>query len=184
MAARKKINLAILEGFENTTLGRAVSWALSAGRAVVVLTELLVILAFLSRFWLDRQLVDLNEQNAAREAQVKAQSSFEAQFRSAQNRISEFEKLTTSGASSATKQGVAETVQDIAKLLPADVSLVTVSFTEGKFQLNGVALSEGGLAGFVKALEGSGKYAGATIKDIALGTGGATLNFLIEGSFK
>ncbi|MDO8503691.1 MAG: PilN domain-containing protein [bacterium] len=178
MAAQKKINLAILEGFENTTLGRIVKWALSAGRTVVVLTELLVILAFLSRFWLDRQIVDLNEQNAAREAQVKAQSSFEAQFRQSQNQISEFEKLIKS------KQGVAETVQDVAKLLPSDVSLVTISFTEGKFQLHGVALSEGGLAGFVKALEGSGKYAGATIKDIALGTGGATLNFLIEGSFK
>ncbi|MBI4032957.1 MAG: PilN domain-containing protein [Candidatus Blackburnbacteria bacterium] len=184
MAAQKKINLAVPEGFENTPFGKIVSWALSAGRAVVVVTELLVILAFLSRFWLDRELVDLNEQNASREVQVKTQSSFEAQFRLAQSRISEFEKLTTSEASPANKQGIAETVQDVARLLPADVSLVTISLTEGGFELSGIALSEGGLSGFVKALNTSQKFADTTIKDITIGVGGATLNFLIEGSFK
>lgn len=60
MAARTSaVNLLPTDRFEFSRTGRFLIWALSTGRLVVILTELVVILAFLSRFWLDRQLSDL-----------------------------------------------------------------------------------------------------------------------------
>ena len=65
MAARKKssrINLLPQEEFAASTLGRILAWILSTFRILVIMTELIVILAFLSRFWLDARTTDLNEE--------------------------------------------------------------------------------------------------------------------------
>ena len=53
MSARKEeINLLPQKGFEATTAGRILAWILSTFRIIVIITELLVMVAFLSRFWL------------------------------------------------------------------------------------------------------------------------------------
>ena len=92
----KTINLLIQEGFEHTQLGKILNWLLTAGRTIVVVTELVVITAFLSRFWLDKTLTDLNEQNALKKAQVEASLPFEKDFRAIQSRLSEYKKIETS----------------------------------------------------------------------------------------
>jgi hypothetical protein len=58
---KKEINLLPKEEFEKKPLGKFLVWALSIGRYIVIFTELIVILAFLSRFKLDRDLADLNQ---------------------------------------------------------------------------------------------------------------------------
>lgn len=47
-------------------------WSLSTGRLVVVLTELVVIGAFVSRFWFDRKLSDQRQTRMQRTASVLA----------------------------------------------------------------------------------------------------------------
>lgn len=73
MAAQTSaVNLLPHERFEFSRLGRLLMWALSTGRMVVVVTELVVIGAFLSRFWFDRQLSDLRQVRMQRTASVLA----------------------------------------------------------------------------------------------------------------
>jgi hypothetical protein len=62
MTARiSTINLLPADKFEFSPLGRFLLWMLSTGRVIVVLTELVVIIAFLSRFWFDRRRENLLE---------------------------------------------------------------------------------------------------------------------------
>lgn len=175
MAAPKKINLLTQEGFEHTKLGRALNWALSAGRIVVIVTELVVIVAFLSRFWLDRTLTDLNSQNLALQTQVEASAEFEKQFRSAQERLSTYQKI-------AREENInSELVKKISLLLPADVSLTSILFSENEIDIKGIALSEAGLAGFVKALDDSPEFENPVIRDISLDTSfGQIINFTVN----
>ena len=58
---KKDINLLPREEFEQKTVGRFLIWALTVGRWIVIVTELIVITAFLSRFKLDRDLANLYE---------------------------------------------------------------------------------------------------------------------------
>lgn len=159
MAAPKKreINLLKYKHFEDTLAGKVLAWALSAGRVIVIITELIVIAAFLSRFWLDRTLTDLNEQNAALKAQIEAFSSFEKEFRSAQERLSLYKNL------GATQAKYSQIIKEVALLLPSDVLLTNISITGEGVYITGKAISENGLAGFISTL-GKAK----TVKDIKL----------------
>ena len=72
MAAQTStVNLLPADRFEFSPLGRFLIWALSTGRLIVVLTELVVIGAFLSRFWFDRKLSDLRQTRMQRTASVQ-----------------------------------------------------------------------------------------------------------------
>ena len=56
-----KINLLSKKDLEEKALGRFLKWSLSFGRYIIVGTEIIVLIAFFSRFKLDRQLTDLHE---------------------------------------------------------------------------------------------------------------------------
>lgn len=176
---QKRVNLLALEDFEHTTLGRILNWSLSAGRVIVIVTELIVILAFLSRFWLDRQLTDLNEQNNFKKNQIETQASLEQDFRKAQKSLSAYKKL------SATQLLVADKIKRISAALPADVSLEKVSFVgvDNELQVSGLALSESGLAGLVKALEDSGQFGEVKLAEVTFGLETQqVLKFLVKTS--
>ena len=48
-----------------------IKWALSIGRVVVIATEAIALSAFLYRFSLDQQLIDLNDKIVQKQALVK-----------------------------------------------------------------------------------------------------------------
>jgi len=56
---KKPINLLPPSEFEQSFWGKFLKWAVTAGRYVTILTELVVILAFLFRFKLDTEVADL-----------------------------------------------------------------------------------------------------------------------------
>lgn len=162
----KKVNLLIREGFEYSTAGKTLSWLLSAGRAIVIFTELVVIIAFLSRFWLDRQLTDLVEANAAKTSQIQASKTFENDFRSVQTRLTTYQNIDNS------KLGSAKLIKQFSGLLPADVQIEQIVASPGKVKLTGITLSEAGLAGFLKAIDSQGNFKNAALTDVSLKTGG------------
>lgn len=177
--AQKSVNLLVRDNFEESTLGKTLNWLLSAGRVIVVLVELVVIGAFVSRFWFDRQLTDLNDENELRKVQIEAASAFEQDFRDSQNRLAtykQFDGLKTNSA------GI---IRDVSAVIPADVVLTNLEFSKEELTLRGLALSERGLAGFVKSLENSPKFEKPTLSDVSLGSEGQQiLNFSIKTGLK
>ena len=57
-----EINLLGQEDLKHTPQGRILNWALTYGRDIMIGTEIVVLLAFISRFSLDRKLTDLKEE--------------------------------------------------------------------------------------------------------------------------
>ena len=80
-APKSEIELLPQEGWEKGTLGKLLKWALTAGRYIVIVTELAVIMAFLSRFKFDRELTDLHEEIKQKQAVIQSAQSFETEFR-------------------------------------------------------------------------------------------------------
>ena len=58
---RRAINLLPRDSFESSQIGIVLAWLLSFGKWAVIVTQLIVMGAFLWRFSLDRELTDLKK---------------------------------------------------------------------------------------------------------------------------
>ena len=139
MAARKKkINLLPKDEFDRSFLGKFLKWALTVGRYIVIGTELVVIGSFLARFSLDRQVTDLNEAIAQKQAIIDSFGTLEADARSIQAR------LVVIGDVSEDQLKVAEFLDKTSSFTPVDVVYTVLGFSQDEVTLSGVAFSEAG----------------------------------------
>lgn len=165
MAARKSsIEFLPQEDWEKGTGGRLLKWALTVGRHIVIFTELIVILAFLSRFKFDRDLTDINEEVKQKQAIVTNSAKFEQEFRLLQSRLTRIEQQ---------RKIQPETdliIDTVASLLPIDVYLSDLTVANKQITLNAIALSETSLAKFTNNLKASGKFSRPSISQIYFGS--------------
>ena len=89
------INLLGDSELEHTSLGRIVAWAVTYGRYIMIGTEIVVLLAFISRFSLDRKLTDLKEEIREKQDIIQANVQFEHDIRSLQDKLTKIKTLTT-----------------------------------------------------------------------------------------
>jgi len=85
-----EINLLPQDPFFETAVGRTLKWALSAGRYLVIFTELVVIISFATRFSLDRQLTDINGSIHNKVSIIESYGGLEERVRLAQAQLSEY----------------------------------------------------------------------------------------------
>lgn len=142
----KSINLLPQDEFQLTSLGRILKWALSTFRVMVIITELIVMSAFLSRFWLDAKNSDLNEEINISKAQVLAYSEVEQEFRNYQNKLSIAKSLYS-------EENNSDLIKNITNQLPADIILSSIQKTEEGVQLKALSYSEKSIAQFLVNLE-------------------------------
>lgn len=166
MAKKKNnlINLLPQLEFEGSITGRILRWAMTTFRYIVIVTELVVMAAFLSRFWLDAKNSDLNDELKIKTAQILAQKDFEKDFRDLQNRLKIFQEISKDTAS--------ETLlNNVVKRMPTSVSLQSISYQPESIQVKGLATSELGIAQFLANLKEDPSF-----KGIQLGQLGASEN--------
>lgn len=87
MTAKQEISLLPEAENPNSFSSRLFHWLTTAGRFVIVLTELVVIVAFISRFSLDRKNADLSEVIRQQEAILGSTQDFEKDFSSLQQKL-------------------------------------------------------------------------------------------------
>jgi len=143
--SKNGISLLPQKGLEGT-LGRLVDWLLSVGRYIIVFTELVVIGAFLSRFWLDRKNSDLSEEIRQEKAILESTAGFEEEFRLFQARLSAAAKGLQASEDPLLPLKIIE------ETIPSDTFLIRCGFSgEKKNEISVLALvfSEESLAEFV-----------------------------------
>lgn len=161
MASREvSINLIGEEEMAHTPLGRIVSWAVTYGRYIMIGTEVVVLLAFISRFSLDRKLTDLNDEISQKQAIIEANADFEQQFRGAQNQISNISNLETAPSH------MIEALNTIQSLLPADVYLNSLDVASDKLTANAAAGTAGGFSALITNLQSTRIFTNVDIGDI------------------
>lgn len=148
LPAKDKINLLPKDQFENTPLGKFIDWAINVGRWIVVFTELIVICAFLSRFYFDTELSNLFDKIRIKKTMIEANTVFEDNFRQTQDKIKMVKNLLSG-------ENVPSTLfTDIAKIMPLDLTFKNISVSNGKVSMSGFCLSENGLRAFLGGLKG------------------------------
>jgi hypothetical protein len=87
MATKKEISL-LPESENPRSFGaRFFKWITTTGRITIILTELIVISVFISRFWLDRKNSDLSEISRQKQAIIESVVPFEKEFTQLQQRL-------------------------------------------------------------------------------------------------
>lgn len=136
------------------------SWMLTFGRFIIIGTELVVLIAFLSRFKFDRDLIDLHDKIQKEEVIVKSLSTVEQKSRSLQARLSEISKIDNEAKNSM------EIIQQLPNLVPDIVFLDTFTLDEKSLRISARALTGSGLSLFVKRLRDSPFFSDVTLEQI------------------
>jgi len=82
------INLLAEDSNVNSPWNRIMVWITTYGRYIMITTELIVLLAFASRFSLDRKLSDLKENITQKQEILEVNVDLEQEIRSTQDKIS------------------------------------------------------------------------------------------------
>ena len=164
MAARKKqkkINLLPQEEFAASNFGRLLAWAMGSFRIIVIVTEMIVMGAFLSRFWLDARVSDLNDLIKQKEAAISASSDFEAEFRKTQDKLTVFTGISKSSTLAA------QSIDTLASYLPGNSLLTSISLTEETIRVKGVSTNEQNIAQLIANLENSDKFENVSLTQLS-----------------
>lgn len=174
----RQINLLQKEDFEKKPLGKFLNWALTVGRWIVVFTELIVILAFLSRFKLDTDLADLHDKIKEKQFIVVNSAGFETTFRSIQNRIIKIQGLEIN------QLNVNKILEEFQRIMPSDVIIKNLTCKEKVLTITGTSLNESSLNLLVNNLYGSPIFTQTQIANIMKGGEKPGLDFTIKTQLK
>ena len=115
MPLKKEISLLPNEENSNSLLARFLVWVTSVGRVVIIFTELIVITAFLSRFWLDRKNSDLSEILRQQKTIITSAQDFESDYTSLQDRLLYIKKFYQS------QPNYIKSLSSLVQSLPSDI---------------------------------------------------------------
>ena len=171
---KSQINLLPQEDFEKQPLGKFILWAVSIGRWVVIIVDIIVICAFLSRFKLDQDKANIDEKIKVKQGIIQSLQTTEKEFRSLQQRLTEIKNLQAKQAN------VVPLVSTIARVLPADVILSNFSYQEGEVRTSGIALSEEGLGKFLAGLVNSSTLTEINLSSVNQKRGDPGISFTLS----
>lgn len=140
-----QINLISKDELGKNFLDKLLQWSITYGRYIIVLTEFLVVVVFLSRFKLDQELTDLHESIDQKRAIVQAVREIENSFKALQNRLSQI-KTIQAGIIKPNKF-----VDFINQNTPLGITLSSLTITDKEVSLTGSAFNERDLIAFVNA---------------------------------
>ena len=134
-AAQIKINLVPKDPFFSTIVGKVLKWSLSAGRYVVIFTELVVIMSFIARFTLDRKVTDLNSSINQKKQIILSYGDIEENFRTAQEKISQYKQTEQ-------ETNIVDTFANLSKIMPDGITLNELAIKPTSVIISGKTLSQ------------------------------------------
>lgn len=147
---KAQINLLASDNISySTPFAQASRWALTAGRWIIIFTELIVIAAFLTRFKLDRDIADINDQITQKAAVVDAYSQTEKDFRQVQNRLSLLNDAIGE------QVDYTQVLDLIENTISNEITLNTIRINENQIILTGISETETSLKNMKNQLNAS-----------------------------
>ena len=162
-ATKTTIEFVPQESWEKTNFGKFLKWLLNVGRWIVIITELIVIMAFISRFKLDRDLTNLNEKIKQKQAIINSSKDFEKDFRFLQKKLLTIEGLNKLQINSDKILAI------FSQITPAGIQLSGFNINEKKeIGLIASADSEVTFAFFLKNLKGEPQLKNLALDKISI----------------
>lgn len=132
-AQEQEININLMPGREEPkgTVGRAINWALTVGRVLVIATEIVAIAIFALSIKLAADKQDLKEDVRSLSALVQSKETFENEFRTVQSRIENVK------ANESKHVFTSKAVDEFLLLLPEGLTLNSLDLADGELVFSG-----------------------------------------------
>lgn len=158
----RQINLLPKQELEETLYGKLLKFFLTYGRYIIVCTQLIVLLAFFSRFKLDREYTDLQDSIEGKREIIKYQliSNFEAEMQSIQARLIAIKKFKQNHTL------LKKTLTTLQRVIPPGTVLKSLRFKPKEVAFTGVSENEESLAALLNSVHSAKELRNVTINKI------------------
>lgn len=172
-----KINLLPQKKFSEFTTGeKFLTWATGAGKAIIIITQIVVFGVFAARFKLDQDLIALNDEIEEQIAILQIEQEAEDRIRRLQSKLALIKNLRLSQTASA------PTLSEFRNILPKTVTLKTLHLQE-KRRLLATSATTPAQTGFVQLIDNlkqSPRFADITLTSSSLDPNTNQLVFSLE----
>ena len=144
---QKTFYINLLKNKQGAFVAKFIGWALTVGRFLVILTEVIALSAFLYRFSLDRQIIDLHSKIKQQEAIVKALKNNEDKYRNLQDRLALASSFSNKGTDKI------KIFQDILNFTSEGLTLSNLIMYESRISINAIAQNTSSLNLFTNSLK-------------------------------
>lgn len=117
-----KLNFTKESEFEKSYLGAILSWTTSTAKHLIIIVNFLLIAAFISRFYFDKVLADLNDSVKIKSEILKQNADFEKTYNDIQKKIVAVQTLSKSAT-------LLPRLKEIVSVIPPEVKLTSISYT-------------------------------------------------------
>ena len=155
-----KINLVPKDPFYDSLLGKGTTWALSVGRYIVIFTELVVILSFISRFQLDRQVTDLNKEIVQKQSVIESYGDLEQNVRDIQRKIDTYNQLKS-------KKPIENVFDQLSEITPIDIEYQDLTIKTEGLSITGKTTSSQSLTQYIQNIQKSPYFQNVIVDNIS-----------------
>jgi Tfp pilus assembly protein PilN len=171
------INLLPKDPFFATPAGQILKWALSIGRYIVIFTELVVILSFVTRFSLDRQVTDLNDAISQKKTVIESYGDLEESVRQIQKVLEEYTIIKQ-------QVNITEVFPELTKIIPRDTELNELVLRPDQISFSGRTIKQSSLNIIINNIQLSHRFSNVSVDKIESNStdDGGGFNFVIRAN--
>lgn len=127
------INLVVTKVKEESLSAQFLTWALTYGRYIIIIIQIVVLSVFFMRFRLDRDRTDLKESVGQKEALIESISEVDAEVRRVQKSLGDIKSVTDN------HDYVLKTVNFLENNTPSNISFTLLTFGKQGLRFTAVA---------------------------------------------
>jgi hypothetical protein len=162
------------EGFTN----QFVSWALTIGRLLIILTETLALGTFLYRFSIDMRIIDLRDS-------IKTQSIIVSQFEDTEKTVRNLQsRLALAKNHDDSDRSTASTFSDIIEMGRNKITFKNIAVSKEAIKIEAQAPSSNNLKVFINSLKTYPGISSVSISSVENRTSNAVIIMNINATFK
>lgn len=176
MSAQKKtINLLPKDEFAQSPIGKFFAWALTFGKYIVIITQIIVIGAFLFRFKLDKEAESLTDSLNKQQVVLAGFRETELLARNIHSRLNNIKAIESR------QEPMFKSLDNLSSLLPLETEVEALNFNQNTLTIEGHAASELGISTLISNLQKNKNLENVNIISIKTsGIGNSNLDFVIS----
>lgn len=175
---KKFVSINLIKDQKSDLLERIINWSLGVGRILIIVTELIALGAFLWRFGLDQQLVDLHTEIKQKQAIVGAFKKNEDEYRNLQDRLSIASNFTQ------TERKRFQIYKDVLGLATSGITFNKISLSSNNLVIEITVDSVSSLSNFTNSLKLYSQIETVSIDKIETKTSSAVIVIGISADLK
>jgi hypothetical protein len=144
---KKSTSINLVKTNKNELVNNIVNWALTIGRTLIIVVEIIALSAFIYRFILDNQLRDINTKIKQEQAILAIERQKETTFRNLQDRLLLTKSIIDQGAKTT------KTVKNIISLAPQGINFNNLTYANNQITIQLSSASVFPISIFINSLK-------------------------------